>query len=45
MFIIYAEGVIFLEPKEILNEISEGSVSMNRVQSSLFQAVFFHPDV
>ena len=32
-FYIIAEGVVFLEPKKIINETSESSSSVNRAQA------------
>jgi hypothetical protein len=40
-FFFLAEGVVFLRPKKIIDEISEGSTSMNRAKGSL--SVCFHP--
>jgi hypothetical protein len=40
-FLLFAEDVVFLQPKKIINEISEGSTSVNRAQGSLS----FHPNV
>jgi hypothetical protein len=41
-FFVFAEGVVFLRPKEIIDEISEGSTSV-RAKGSL--SVCFHPNV
>ena len=43
IILFFTEGVVFLEPKKILNENSEGSTSVNRAQGSL--SVRFHPNV
>jgi hypothetical protein len=42
-FLFFAEGVVFLRPKKIIDEISEGSTFVNRAKGSLY--VCFHPNV